>query len=79
MITGFPGGSNSKESACNSEDLGSIPGLERFPGGGYGCPLQFSCLENDQGQRSLAGYSLWGPKESDTTERLSINDQSMLF
>ena len=31
---GFPGGSDSKESACNAEDLGSIPRLERSPGEG---------------------------------------------
>ena len=36
---GFPGGSHSKESACNVEDLGSISGLERYPGGEYGNPL----------------------------------------
>ena len=42
----FPGGSAGKESACNTEDLGSIPGSERFPGGGHGDPLQYSCLEN---------------------------------
>ena len=36
---GFPGGSDSKESACNAGDLGSIPGLGRFPGGGLGNPL----------------------------------------
>ena len=35
-----PGGPNSKESAYNAGDLGSIPGLERFPGGGHGNPLQ---------------------------------------
>ena len=40
----FPGGSDGKESACNVEDLGSIPGLGRFPGGGHGNPLQYSCL-----------------------------------
>ena len=33
--------------------------------------LQYSCLENPHGQRSLAGYSPWGRKESDTTEQLS--------
>ena len=65
---GFSGGSDSKESACNVRDLGSIPGLGRFPGGGCGNPLQYSCLENLHGQRSLEGYSLWGFKESDTTE-----------
>ena len=38
---------------------------------GHGNPLQYSCLENPHGQRSLVGYSLWGHKESDRTERLS--------
>ena len=54
---GFPGGSTSKESACNAGDLGSIPGLGRPPGGEHGNPLQYSCLENAYGQRSLVGYS----------------------
>ena len=40
------GGLDGKESACNSRDLGSVPGLERFPGGGHGNLLQYSCLEN---------------------------------
>ena len=31
---GFPAGSDSKESACNAEDLGSVPRLGRSPGGG---------------------------------------------
>ena len=35
-----------KESACNVGDVGLIPGLGRFPGGGHGNPLQYSCLEN---------------------------------
>ena len=48
------------KSACNVGDLGSIPGLGRFPGGWHGNPLQYSCLENPHGQRSLAGYSPWG-------------------
>ena len=68
----FPGDSDGKESACNAGDLGSIPGLGRSYGEGHGNPLQYSCLENPHGQRSLAvGYSPWGHKESDTTERLS--------
>ena len=67
---GFPDGSNGKESTCNAGDLGSIPGLGRSPGGGQGNPLQYSCLENPHRQRSLAGYSPWDRKESDTTERL---------
>ena len=40
MSMGFPGGSDSKESACNAEDLGSIPGSGRTPGEGNGYPLQ---------------------------------------
>ena len=64
-------GSAGKESACNAGDLGSIPELGRSPGGGHGKPPQYSCLENPHGQRSLAGYSPWGRKESDTTERVS--------
>ena len=53
----FPGGSNGKESAGNMGDLGSIPGLGRSPGGGYGNPLQYSYMQNHHGQRSLVGYS----------------------
>ena len=67
----FPSGSDGKESACNAGDLGLIPGLGRFPGGGHDNPLQYSSLENPHGQRSLAGYSPWGHKQSDTTEQLS--------
>ena len=59
----FPGGSADKESACKVGDLGSIPGLGRFPVEGHGDPLQCSCLENSHGQRSLTGYSRWGCKE----------------
>ena len=54
-----------KEFACNAGDLGSISGLGRFHGGGHDNPLQHSCQENPHGQRSLAGFSLWGRKESD--------------
>ena len=68
---GFPGGSDGKESVCNVGDLGSRPGLGRSPGGGYGNPLQYSCLKNPHGQSSLVGYSPWGHKELDTTEQLS--------
>ena len=69
---GFPGSSAGKESACNAEDPGLIPGLGRFPGGGHGNPLQYSCLENPPEQRSLVGYSPWSQKESDLTEQLNF-------
>ena len=45
-VKGFPGGSVSKGSVCNTEDLGLIPGLGRSPGEGNSNPLQYSCLEN---------------------------------
>ena len=67
-FTGFPGGSDGKESTCNVGDLGSVPGLGRSPGGRHGNPLQYSFLKNPHGQRSLVGSSPWGRKESDTTE-----------
>ena len=53
VFLGFPGGSEGKESACNPGDLGSVPGLGRFPGGGHGNPFQYFCLVNPHGQRSL--------------------------
>ena len=40
-ILGFSGGSDGKESAYNTGDLGSIPGWERSPGEGNGYPLQY--------------------------------------
>ena len=68
MYIGFPGGSGSKESACNVGDLGSISGIGRSPGGRHGNPLQCSCLENPHGERSLVGYSPWAHRVSDMTE-----------
>ena len=68
---GFPGGLDGKESTCNVEDLGSIPGLGRFPGEGHGDPLWYSCLEYTQGHNSLVGYSSGGQKKLDMTEWLS--------
>ena len=50
LYKGFPGGSEVKASACNVEDLGAIPGSERYPGEGTGNPLQYSCLENPMGR-----------------------------
>ena len=41
---GIPGGSDGKESTCNAEDLGLIPGLGGSPGGGHGNPVQYSVL-----------------------------------
>ena len=49
----YPGGSDSIEYTRNAGDLGLIPGLGGSPGEGHGNPLQYSCLENSHGQRSL--------------------------
>ena len=77
---GFPGGSVGKESTCNAGGLGLIPGLGRSPGGGHSNPLQYSCLENPHGQRSLedCSFSLlyyemtdkfhWEKKESEVAQ-----------
>ena len=77
----LPGGSDGKESSCKAGDPSSIPRLGRSPGGVHGNPLQYSCLEDPHGQRSLVGYSPWGCKESDVTEWLStaqhLNDVSI--
>ena len=59
-----------KNPPTNAGDIieaGLILGLGRSPGEGHGIPLQYSCLENPHGQRSLAGYSPRGCKEYDIT------------
>ena len=67
----FPGGSDGKESSCNAGDPGSIPGSGRCPGEGNGIPLH--------GWRILVGYSSWGCKESDMTEKLHFNSNGTLY
>ena len=56
----FPGGSDGKESAYNTGDLGVIPGLGRSPGEGNGYSLQYSCLENsmDRGAWQVTVHGL---------------------
>ena len=65
---GFSGGSDGKKSACSAGDLGSIPGLGGFPGEREWQLTPVFLPGESHGQRSLAGYSPWGCKESDTTE-----------
>ena len=68
--SGFPGGSDSKESACNAGDPGSVLGLGWSLGEGNGYPSIF-LAEEFHGERSLVGYSSRGYKELDKTERLT--------
>ena len=67
---GFLNGSDNKKSACNAGDTGLIPGSRRSPGGGYGNPLQYSCLENSMG-RGVWWATVYGVEESDMTEQLT--------
>ena len=66
----IPGDSDSKESSRKAGDLGSVPGLGRFPGQGNGYPLQYSCLKN-----SIDWGAWWatvhGVAELDTTEQIA--------
>ena len=64
---------NPLDNAGDARDAGLILGLGRSPGVGNGNALQYSCLENSHGQRSLVGYNPWGHKESDSTEQLSTH------
>ena len=57
---------NPPANAGDDRDAGLIPGSGRSPGEGNGNPLQYSCLGESHGERSLVGYSPWGHKESDT-------------
>ena len=75
---GLSCGSDSKESACNVEDLGLIPGLGRSPEKGM-VPIPVFLPGGFHGQRSLVSYSPWAHKESDTTERLTDTHTSVPF
>ena len=62
--------------AGDIRDVDSTPGSGRSPGEGNGNPPQYSCLENPMDGGIWLGYSPWGRKESDTTERLHSLTQS---
>ena len=70
-----PCGSDSKESACNAGDPGSIPGLGRSPGEGNGNLLQESCLENPMDGGAWQVQSM-GLQKLDTTEQLHFSNET---
>ena len=76
-------GSDGKEPACNGGDMGSISGLGRSPGGGYGNPLHYSCLENpmDRGawQATVHGVSESGMTEQRSTVALQGEFQAFIL
>ena len=58
----FPGGTSSKELPATHRDLrdvGSIPRSGKFPRGGHGNPLQYSCLENPMDGRAWRATVHW--------------------
>ena len=69
LFRGFPGGSDSKESACSAGDLASISGPGRSPGEGNGNRLQYFCLENPMDRGAWRATVHGGHKQSDMTER----------
>ena len=58
----FPGGSDSKKSACNAGELGSIPGSGRSPVERNGYPLQYSCLESPMNRGAWQAIVHWVTK-----------------
>ena len=69
VFLGFPCGSAGKESAWNEGDLGSIPGLGRFPGEGKSYPLQYSDLEDSMDYTVVL----------DTIEQSSLSHQGCIL
>ena len=67
-MLGFPGGAVVKNLPANAEDMGSIPGLGRFPWSRKWQPTLVLLSGKFHGQKSLMGYSPWACKESDTIE-----------
>ena len=69
MPSNNPGGSDSKVSARDAGDTGSIPGLGRSPGEGNGNPLRYSCLEN-----AMDGGAWWATVHGVATSRTQLSD-----
>ena len=69
IVLGFPSGSDDKESACNTGDPGSVPGLGRSSGEENGNPLQYSCLENSMDRRAW-----WATDHGVTNSQTHLSD-----
>ena len=77
-VSGFPGGLDSKESACNARDLGSIPGSGRSLREGNGTYSSILAWRTPM-ERRLEGYTPWGRKELDMTEQLNTAQNNFLI
>ena len=73
LSTAFPGGSDSKEPACNAGDSGSIPRSGKSPEKGNGNPLQYSCLENSVDRRAW-----WATVHGITKNQMQLSDCSIV-
>ena len=78
VFLGLPGGSEVKVSAWNAGDPGSIPGSGKIPWRRKWHPTPVLLPRESHGGRSLVGYSPWGHKELDTTERLHFHFHSIV-
>ena len=79
MRWGLSGGSDGKESACNTRDLDQIPGSDRFPWRREWLPTPVFLPRESHGQKILADYSPWGLKESDRTELVILRAEILIF
>ena len=73
MYESFPGGSDGKESTCNAEDKGSVPGLGRSPGERNSNPLQYSCLE-----KPMDRGALWATAHGVTKSWTQLRDYTFI-
>ena len=73
LLLGVPGGSVSKECACNAGDPGSIHGSGRSLGERNGYPLQYSFLENSMDREAWQAIALPDRRKSDMTEQLTLS------
>ena len=78
-LLGFPDGSDGKESAFSSGDLGSIPWIGKILWRREWLPTPVFLPGEFHGQRSLAGYSPWDCKEVDTTQQLTLSLSGLLL
>ena len=77
-LTGFPGGSVGKESACDAGDLDSIHGSERSRGEGNGNPSKYSCLENPMDRRARVEHDL-ATKPPQQRVKSTFCDEELFF